>query len=185
MNTKRLTAYDSDTSIGLPASEPSSQSSLVVHQYTESPRLGRRGRASVAAIPGTPPQQPAAPLVEVPNGSPAAERPSPPIPRRVAPPPPRRASVPALSMAPQNGQASPKPKPKLSPLQQRLHTKPHPPTVPESNSALSDNSDEHGKEDIPLGPESLSISLDTSIGISEGDLASDIFAALASKGLDL
>lgn len=57
--------------------------------------------------------------------------------------------------------------------------------MPESNSALSDNSDEHGKEDIPLGPESLSISLDTSIGIGEGDLASDIFAALASKGLDL
>lgn len=191
MNSKKLTPYDSDTSMGQPASGTPSQSSLgkpVLHQYTESPRLGRKSRVSVGA-PGTPPSQPSPTLAEAVNGSPGRDRPSPPVPRRVAPPPPRKTSAPAAPLTAKDSQTSPKPKPKLSPLQQRVN-KPaasRPPAVPESSSTLVEEpvKQEKDKEEVPLGPESLSISLDTSMKITGGDLASDIFAALASKGLDL
>ena len=191
MNSKKLTPYDSDTSVGQSASGTPSQSSLgkpVLHQYTESPRLGRKSRVSVGAPPGTPPSQPSPTLAEAVNGSPGRDRPSPPVPRRVAPPPPRRASVPAAPLSAKDSQTSPKPKPKLSPLQERVNKRAaSQPPVPESSSVLAEEpvKQEKDKEEAPLGPESLSISLDTSMKISGGDLASDIFAALASKGLDL
>ena len=196
MNTKRLSTFDSDISVGYPASGVQSESNLgdpVVQQYTESPRLGRRSRVSAPlanTIPEKPPQ-PSAPLVEEPEGSPLPERPSQPrVPRRLPPPPPpRRATVPAIApkQTPPDHQTSPpKPKPESSPVQQRLTnpTAVQPPAISESNSTVANGSEED-KENAPLGPESLNISLDTSIGLNEGDLASDIFAALASKGLDL